>query len=345
MDIKLKFKKIITSFIGKNYARWPKVKYNSFIPVHYNRIKSYNPDIIYSHDLTTLPVSEMLAKEIGCKLVFDSHELEAHRNPPLSPRQKQQVESVERKLLPKCDAVTTVCQSIADILEYEYKLKDIGLIYNAPYVSGGKSHPRWDSRKGINIRLDAKLEKTDFILVYVGLITVNRGIEFVLDAMVHLPEHIKLIAVGPGQSKIKKTLKNYAKKLELGKRFIILPPVNPPDVYSYISKADASIIPIAPATLSYELALPNKFFESAFSGLPIISADLIEIKKFIEKYKLGVTYDALNVQDLSRAISEVESNINKYKPSNENVTKFKNKYGWESQEPYMLSLLERLTNE
>ncbi len=334
--------------LGRYVTRWqglfPVIKFFSYIPVHYKRLRAFKPDIIYAHDLSALPLSSLVAQETGAKLVFDSHELEVHRNPPLGRLQRMQVKWIEKRYLPKCDFVTTVCESAEDVLRHEYKLKRTGLIYNAPRLRGGKSHARWERHKGVSFRGDAGLERDDFALTYVGLITRNRGIEFALNAIERLPEKIKLVAVGPGLPVIKARLRTYADRLGLSERFIMLDPVNPPDVYKYIKGADAAIIPIMPATLSYEIALPNKFFEAAFAGLPIISADLVEMKKLIEEYDLGVTYNALDEEECAAAILHAYKNRYTIKPSKENIQALRNRFSWETQEKFILSILEEQTS-
>ena len=336
------FQSRVAATVARRHTLFPKIKFNSFIPVHYKRLKAYNPDIIYAHDLSTLPLASLVAREVGSKLVFDSHELETHRNPPLNWIQRKQVHSVEKKYLPRCNYVTTVCESIADVLSAEYNLPDVGIIYNAPYLNGGTSHPRWNGRAAFDLRADAGLSPNDFAIVYVGLITINRGIEFVLEAIEHLPTAIKLVAVGPGSEEKKAELIELAREKGLASRFIILDPVNPPDVFRYIRTADASIIPITPITLSYEVALPNKFFESGFSGLPIICADLVEMTKLMKEYQLGITYDALDVDKCADAILSVYKNPRRYAPSAENVRAFRKRFAWESQEPFIQDIAAQL---
>lgn len=338
-------RRYIARFFGARHQRFPSIKFHSFIPVHYRKMMAFNPDIIYAHDLSSLPLSALIAKETNCKLVFDSHELEVHRNPPLTAAQKRQVHKTEYKYLPKCDYVTTVCESAEVVLRSEYGLKKTGLIFNAPALKGGVSHERWERRSGKDIRIDAGLAKDDFALIYVGLITINRGIEFALRAIEHLPENIKLVALGPGNANIKKNLKKYAADLGLKDRFIIIEPVNPPEVYEYIKGIDAAIIPITPITLSYEIALPNKFFESAFAEIPIICADLIEMKKLVAEYNLGISYDALDEQECANAIMKVYNDPAKFKPKTANTNAFKRRFAWEFQEKYILSVLDTLTTE
>lgn len=332
----------VQSFVALMQSRSPLAKLYSFVPVHYRLMEAYKPDIVFAHDLSTLALASKVADDVGAKLVFDSHELELHRNPPMSAYQKAQVEWIERHYLPRCDHVTTVCESIETILRAEYGLKNTSVFYNAPRLGKAVNHPRWERRSGGNLRYDAGLEDGDFALLYTGLITMNRGIEFTLETLVCLPEHIKLVALGPGSADMKSELTALAKSIGLSERFVILDPVNPSDVSRYASGADAAIIPIEPVTLSYEVALPNKFFESAFARLPIISADLIEISKFIERYGLGTTYRAADPVDCSNAIMRVHDRYEEYKISKEKANAFQAEYAWNVQEKRLVALADQL---
>ncbi len=78
------------------------------------------PDVVWANDADTLPGCWMAVKSYElrgkrAKLVFDAHELfsevpEIQHKPVV----KWVWRTVERQLMPKCDARLTVCQSIAD---------------------------------------------------------------------------------------------------------------------------------------------------------------------------------------------------------------------------------------
>ena len=55
---------------------------------------------------------------------------------------------------------------------------------------------------------------------------------------------------------------------------------------------------IKPVSKSYEQALPNKLFEYALAGIPVIASNLPEMDKIINKYQIGYTvaHDEINAQ-------------------------------------------------
>jgi glycogen(starch) synthase len=337
-----RFASFILQLIGQNS---PLARCWSFVPSHYRTIKQFEPDIIQCHDLSTLPLGAICAKELGAKLIFDSHELEAFRNPPLPYFQRKQVEYLEGRYLPQCDAVTTVSDSIEEYLRTHFKLETTEVIVNSPKLVPGKSNPRWKRKQGYCIRTDFGAQPHEFLVVYVGLITVNRGLELALEAMAKLPEHYVLAAVGPYNVNVKRELIEMGETLGLGRRFRILDPVDPPTVYKYLRTADAAIMPSIPVTLSYELGLPNKFFECGFAGLPLISANSPEFKRLIEEFELGTTFDPLEVEDCIAAIHRVGRNKRAYRPKPENLRRFKEQYSWEAQSKKLIQLTHSIEME
>ena len=339
----------------------PLLKSLSYVPVHINELVSWEPDVIQSHDLSTLPLAIKAVKRIEKKrdfkleqgqkkaakvpVIFDSHELETHRNPPLSNSARRQVERLERRYLPQCDFVTTVSKPLEAYIREHYNVTKTDLIYNSPERNPAPVHPRWDRRKGLSVRRDCGVRQRDFLFVSVGLITVNRGLEMALEAMALLPTDIHYAVIGPKNKNTVKELLDLAREKGLSERFHLLDPVNPTDVYRYLASADAAILPGLPATLSYEFSLPNKFFECSFANLPLIASDLPDVKRLIEKYNLGVTYDAFDVHDCAKQILDVYNNRQKYKRTAEQTDAFITKFSWEAQAQKLSAIVKSVLPE
>ena len=61
----------------------------------------------------------------------------------------------------------------------------------------------------------------------------------------------------------------------------------------YTCSANIGICLIEDLCLSYKFCLPNKFFEYAMAGLPILVSDLPEMRKLVEEYDCGVVCDSI----------------------------------------------------
>ena len=91
-------------------------------------------DIYHAHDFNTLPVGYYLSRRYKGKLVYDSHELnlEAGRMARVKGLPKRFLRAQERFLIRRCDAVITVNDSIAAILEKQYRVPPTGCGYELP---------------------------------------------------------------------------------------------------------------------------------------------------------------------------------------------------------------------
>ena len=69
--------------------------------------------------------------------------------------------------------------------------------------------------------------------------------------------------------------------------------------------------------LNTKYCASGKIYEYLYEGLPILAYKNIPLKRFIEKYKIGVSGDNFN-----ELINELESNYDKYK---KNIERVKNK--------------------
>jgi glycosyltransferase involved in cell wall biosynthesis len=57
--------------------------------------------------------------------------------------------------------------------------------------------------------------------------------------------------------------------------------------------------------LNYRFSSPNKLVESLHAGLPVVGADLPEIRRVIRAHGCGVTVDARDPAAIARAMREI----------------------------------------
>jgi glycogen synthase len=318
-------------FSASSISRYKRFQHLVFFLSFYKDLNEWKPDIVQCHDWQTLSLGCQIKKEFNSRLIFDSHELETHRNPPLTPRFKRWLKKYERRYLQKCDIVTAVSPSIARFLEVEYNLDEVLFLPNTPLVRADGSFERWGpSNPDCNIRSEAQLKKSDFVAVIVGNITVNRGVENAIEAMAALPLRVKLVLLGKSNLNIKNDLIKLAELNGVQDRVFFLDPVSPLVVVNFLKSADISIIPILPNTLSYELAMPNKFFESVYAGLPIVSSDLFDLTKIIDDYQLGEVYPAGDVVELVQRVKKLYTKWDRGNPMKIDNFKFKQDFDFQS---------------
>lgn len=328
-----KINKKMSTFLIKKLA--PFFKYKIFNRIFINNIIDIKPDIIHAHDLICLPVGVNVANSLNAKIVYDAHELEVHRNPPLPILQKLFVSYVEKKYSKYADDVISVCKHGAIELGKHLKRENIHVLYNSPVIQQSSK----------SIRDDLSLSKDVPLIIYVGKVAFGRGVEEIIDLLPKIT-NIHFATIGPCDPQTQQKMQSIASKLKVEKRFTILPPVHFKEVVSYIKGSDIGIISIDTTTLSYRLAMPNKLFEMSFAEVPILAKKgLVEIEEFLQDIGHGKIIDFEQKEALVYHISKFAFEKYKYKISEKNQNILEEKYSWNAQEFKLMKIYERLSNK
>lgn len=330
------FYKILSNKLKKSvlkiYLFYLKFKKYFFYKTNFiDVLLSLKPDIIHANDLICLPLAIKAKKKLNCKVVYDAHELETNRNPPLFFFLKFYVYLLENYGAKRSDFIITVGNEISKILSKRLGGKRIEVIYNSPLLLKSKS----------DIKTDLGLKKFDTLIVCVGNITVNRGIENVLHIVKDIAD-VYFVALGNCEEKIHKKLVYLAKKLGLEDRFFFLPPVPHSEVVKYISTADIGVLPVVGICLSYKLAMPNKFFEMSFANIPILSNDLKEISHTISILGNGIITDMSNASISAYNLSKLIHYKKNYLLDVEKKKYLYEKFSWKSQEIKLINIYKSI---
>jgi glycosyltransferase involved in cell wall biosynthesis len=302
------------------------LKYLEFV---YKVVKEYkNSDILHCNDLNTLPIGVIIKKFFNknAKVVYDSHEYQAHRA-GISKTMAKLSYFLEKRLLPYCDEVIVVSNSIAQGYASDYGIREPKLILNTPNVIRIDRSSYF--RKKYHIHNDEK------VFLYQGRLTKFRGIEKLVELFAIMPKNYHLILMGHGEE-LKKFLSNVENK-----NIHVHEPVHPHKILEYTSSADYGISLIEPISLSYEYCLPNKVFEYTMAGLPVIVSALPEMKRFVEENKIGISVDFNDdMEKLKNIFIEFsKQDYIKYKDSLEHTA---SKFNWEEEEKVLLKIYKSL---
>ena len=76
-------------------------------------------------------------------------------------------------------------------------------------------------------------------------------------------------------------------------------------VVDFIASADFGLIMFDGDILSYRYSMPNKLFQYAFAGLPVVTRNLPDIARFVRRWKCGVVLDDAEPGSLAEAMKAV----------------------------------------
>jgi glycosyltransferase involved in cell wall biosynthesis len=261
-------------------------------------------DAYHAHDLNTLPVAWYAARKHKARLVYDSHELyvERNRKNPHGHVGKFFLKCIERFLIRRCDAVITVNESIAQELARRYKIPVPTVLMNTP----AKSAIRQDSSPD-RLRSAVGIDAQHKILLYCGSFTFNRGLEKLIQSLVHLTD-CHLVMMGYGAADYKAELACVAQACGVAGRLSFFGPVPSDEVPQYAAGADLGVAPIENVCLSYYFCSPNKVFEYIAAGIPVIASDFPELRKVIDTFGIGATFNPDDPRDIARSARDILDN-------------------------------------
>lgn len=309
----------------------PFFKYRLFADLYAPHVAAIAPDIVHAHDLICLPAGHAASQACGARLVYDAHELETHRNPPLPLLQKRFVGHVESKYARRADAVITVGELVSRELSAHIRRNDVNVLFNSPPLD---RCPR-------RIRDDLMIDDDVPLILYVGKVTEGRGVGEILGLLPMMPG-VMFATVGPGDPRSLEKLELGAERLGVSSRFRMLPPVPFEQVVTYIAGADLGVISVEPITLSYRYCMPNKLFELSFANVPIISNKLDEIEMFLAELGNGQIADFDNKASLAYLMFRMLSEKQRYVMGAEACERLRVKYSWDSQRARLLSIYDQL---
>jgi len=278
--IKIKRIKTRTSGLPKN-AFGDSVKFLEFTQLCKNFIKKTLPTIVIPHSLSVLPIGVWAKKKLKAKLIYDAHELETERF-NLKGLRKIISQKMESKLIGFCDKVIVVNDEIAEWYRINYSIENVFSIPNIPTnIYKGKSVPQ-----NSILRTEFGIPENSIIFIYQGNLARGRGIEELLHIFRsgEIPPDRVIVFMGFGEfvNEVIETSKQ-------NKQVFYKPAVKPSEIINNTSGADVGLFFILEEMcLSYQLSLPNKFYEYAIAGLYICVNDKFPVmKRLIDNHHLG----------------------------------------------------------
>jgi glycosyltransferase involved in cell wall biosynthesis len=162
------------------------------------------------------------------------------------------------------------------------------------------------------------LAPADIVVVYLGVICRGRGIEVFIEAVRQACDNVHFVLVGFGALL---DVDGLAKGCD---RVHVHEAVPHHMVVSLVREADFGMCLIEDVSLSDRLCLPNKLFEYALAGVPVIASRLPEISRVVHSYGLGVCCDT-DVQSIARLLNSLVGEEKPFAPTD--LTDL----GWEAQ--------------
>lgn len=240
-------------------------------------VRRVRPDTVHAHDAAMLLPGVIGARLTGARLVYDSHEL-ATSVPYRERAWAAFVAGIERLVIPRCAAVITVSDGIAQRLRERYRLPVTPCVVRNVSALARDGHP--GLRKRLGIAPDTPL------VLHQGAPAPARGCEVLIEAMIDLPG-VHLAFLGDPEPGYGAALASLVAARGLKERITLLESVALEDLLAHTAEADVGVTLLQDTCLNHRLALPNKLFEYIAAGIPVVAAALPETQRLVEDYGVG----------------------------------------------------------
>lgn len=318
---------IFNSLFKNKLLNYPIILNPRFIYYLIKEGRNFKPDFIHVHDLPMIPFGYILKKILGKKLIFDMHEnypaaLIAYDKKGLFNKlfkNYKLAELLENYALKISDKVIAVIEENKErLLSKGMKDEDVVIISNSVDIETFSLEP---PDEGIIHNY-----KNNFVILYTGGVTYNRGLDTPIRAMEQILKSISnalMIIVGEGDGRL--YLKNLVKELKLEKYVEFIDWPGHYGLSSYFNIADVCMIP-QPNIESNNTTIPHKLFEYMSQSKSVIVSDALPLKRIVEDNNCGISFESFNPDAFADAVVNIStSEIDYGKNGREAVLK---KYNW-----------------
>jgi glycosyltransferase involved in cell wall biosynthesis len=314
------FMKILPNDIFRNPLWWKKA-YKKAIKLYK---EEYRFDVVHCHDLDTLKIGVKIKKKIGCKLIYDAHEIFGHMIEDDVPKFiVSYVFSLEKKLLKYVDNVITVNEPL---LNYFRKItkKPITIVMNC---------------KDILSKIYKPPKNDIFSVIYIGTLSKRRLFPDLVHALAKLP-NIKFIIAGKKEKIGFYELVERASKEYKNVEFLGQIPFNEVIPRTYNSNIIVSVA--NPDSTKSKIETPNKLLEAMACGKPIICNKGTNAAELTERLNCGLVVD-FNLKSISDAVIKLRDDRSLCEKLGKNGLKAAiNEYNWNVQKQKLIDVYKNL---
>jgi len=299
-------------------------------------VELLEPDLIHVHDVFHLGLASRYKTRLQnkgkeTKIVYDVHEFIPGL--PVDPQKRHGYEDLESEYVSNVDALVTVSPGLKSLIKERFGA-EATIVLNSPDLDTTVS--------ATSVREVIALPKNQKIVVYVGGIAAHRGAETLIEMLQHLEEdiHLVFIAAQPSSGYME-VLKRLASQLGVSERVHTAPYVTPEAVIPYISFSDVSVIPLSREVQNYEVALPNKLFQSLHAKVPVVVSDNPDMEKFVIETGIGEVFRNNDPVSIATTIRKVLDDPGRYEQAltNKNLI---HRTSWKVQVSFLTDVYKEL---
>lgn len=259
-------------------------------------------DLIIAHDYMTYCLADALARRDGARLAIDCHEYAmeqydhaSHSDPRVRAEwmtvTRPYVDALQRHFFLRADALTTVSDGIADLLQADYGLRTRPVVVRSmPFYEEVPFRPCGE-----------RIE-----IVYHGLVSPTRNLDVALQVLKLCRPEFRLTIRGPVDPGYDAHLMTLARSIGVEDRFRLMPSVPFSELVRSASEADIGYFVFSNFSRQRHYTLPNKFFEYIMAGLALVVSEVPELSRIVRDHGNGVLVPAFSAEATAAVLNGLD---------------------------------------
>jgi len=285
----------------------------------------------------SLPALGRLRRRFGGRTIYDSRDIYLHARffSQMGRLRRVLYQRLERRWAHAADAVLTVNDAYAEILEQSLRIERPDVVMNCP-VRWTPPDPRPDViREAIGVPPDTA------VVLYQGNLMTERGIEESMVAIQDVPGAVLALL---GYGGLRPQIAAATARPPSAGRVFLLDAVPPSELLRWTASADVMLMAIQPTTLNHRFTTPQKLFEALAAGVPVVASDLPGMADIVRATGAGVVCDPTSPAAIAAAIRSIlEAAVAERAGYRERaLAAAHDRYNWERQTDVLFALYERL---
>ena len=298
-------------------------------------------DAFYANDTDTLLAVGLAARLRRKPFVFDGHELFPDVSELDGKRFIQGAwRAIERRFIPSAAARITVNQSLADEYRRRYGV-EFAVVRNLSATA--KQSAEQSFTKTFTQSNNQTITHSN-ILLYQGAVNKGRCIRQIIDAMEFLPGY-RFVVAGGGD--LLDEMRRYASSRSYSERIEFKGRLEPDELHRLTPQASLGFCLMENIGLNYYLSLPNRIADYAAAGVPVLANDFPEMKRAVEKHRIGALADEPTIHNPRRLAALIEATVKEWAamPAEEKEHRFagaRNDMSWQNEQKTLIDSIDTI---
>lgn len=230
------------------------------------------------------------------------------------------------------DAVLTQNECRADVLVKERGSRVTPLLVHNYKPIRAEKRPPGRLRAKHNIPARTK------IVLYEGVIVDGRWLEYVAQAVLHLPKNVVMVLMGQEKMKWRQVHAAEIKEALATGRLILAKPVPHDELLDYVADADVGVIIYDDSVRNNVFCEPGKLSDYISVGVPVVAPNFPTIGPVVQGRGLGLCFDGHSPEAIAETLKQVLA-----KPKSRWAAALRracSELTWETQAPNLLAAVD-----